>query len=267
MDLRFRTLETSDPRFETEDIREVTVKSAALGGRADLSLHAPAAARQQAHVPLVILLHGVYGSHWSWMRQAGAHRIAAELQRQGQIPPVVLATPSDGLWGDGSGYLPHHGRDFERWIAFEVPAAASQAIPAITSRSPLFIGGLSMGGFGALRLAARHPNRFAAAAALSAITDLCQLQALTEECLDLSEGDEGGPSSLAALLCANQARLPPFRFECGTEDTLLAANRSLHHSLSEASVPHTYEEFPGGHDWNYWKSRLPTTLRFFARFM
>src|SRR5690242_3048882 len=104
-EVTFRTVEVSDPRFERDDLRLVTVKSAALGQRADVTVHATAAARAAADVPLVILLHGVYGSHWAWTHSGGAHLTSGRLEAAGEMPPLVLAMPSDGLWGDGSAYL------------------------------------------------------------------------------------------------------------------------------------------------------------------
>ncbi|HEX3163787.1 MAG TPA: hypothetical protein VHQ92_14515, partial [Pseudolabrys sp.] len=62
----FRTIEISDPRFELEGLRWVTVKSRALKHRADLTLFVPAQARGKEKLPVVILLPGVYGSHWAW---------------------------------------------------------------------------------------------------------------------------------------------------------------------------------------------------------
>ncbi len=259
----FRTLCLSDPRYEVEDLREITVKSAAIGGRADITVHAPAAARDHRDVPLVLLLHGVYSSHWAWVRQAGAHRLAARLQAAGALPPCVLAMPSDGLWGDGSGYLAHHEQDFERWIALEVPAAVSRAVPAVTPRSPWLIAGLSMGGFGALRLAATFPDRFLAASGHSAITDSAQMRDFIEECLDEVIAPAQPRTVLHAML-RHRDRLPRLRFDCGTEDALLAANRDLHTKLAEAGIPHVYEEFPGGHTWEYWSTHLERTFRFFA---
>ena len=105
----FRTIEISEPRFELEGLRWVTVKSSALRHRADLTLFVPPEAASRANVPLVILLHGVYGSHWAWALKGGAHRAAARLIQAREIPPMVLAMPSDGLWGDGSGYFTHGG--------------------------------------------------------------------------------------------------------------------------------------------------------------
>lgn len=259
----FRTFEVSDPRHETEDLREVTVKSAVLGTRADLTVHAPPAARATADVPLVILLHGVYGSHWSWVRQAGAHRLAARMQAAGEMPPMVLAMPSDGLWGDGSGYLPHRTQDFERWIVEEVPAAVGRAVPGVTARSPRFIAGLSMGGFGALRLGAKYPERFRAMSGHSSITHFDQLASFVEERAGSFTALAEDRSVLETML-RHPSRLPPFRFDCGTEDPLLEPNRALHAALGRAGVPHGYAEFPGGHEWLYWERHLAVTLRFFS---
>jgi putative tributyrin esterase len=60
----------------------------------------------------------------------------------------------------------------------------------------------------------------------------------------------------------NSDMLPPLRFDCGTEDPLLEPNRALHMALTELCVPHVYEEFPGGHDWQYWAEHVRRTLAF-----
>jgi putative tributyrin esterase len=259
----FRTVELSDPRFEHDDSRLVTVKSPALGQRADVSVHATPAARATPDVPLVILLHGVYGSHWAWTQKGGAHRTAARLQAAGELPPCVLAMPSDGLWGDGSGYLPHRIQDFERWIALEVPAAVVQAIPTVTERSPVFLAGLSMGGFGALRIGAKYAGRFRAISGHSSITHFDQMRNFVEERLG-SYTALAEDHSVAETMLRNRAALPAIRFDCGTEDPLLAANRELHATLRAAGVAHDYQEFPGAHEWPYWEKHLATTLRFFS---
>jgi putative tributyrin esterase len=59
----FRSVSLSNPVFEHENLRAVTVKSAALGHRGDVLVWVPEAAEIST---LLILLHGVYGSHWSW---------------------------------------------------------------------------------------------------------------------------------------------------------------------------------------------------------
>ncbi len=258
----FRTVEVSDPRWEQDGLRHVTVKSNALGQRADVTVFASDGIGPGA--PLVILLHGVYGSHWAWALKGGAHRTTQRMVQAGEIPPMVLAMPSDGLWGDGSGYLPHRIQDFERWIVEEVPQVVRHAVDGVTDQSPVLIAGLSMGGMGALRLAGKYPNRFHAASGHSSATHFTQLKEAVEERLASYTALEEDYSVLDALL-RNRDRLPPIRFDCGTADWLLEANRELHRALVQAEVPHTYEEFEGGHEWPYWEVHLEDTLRFFAR--
>lgn len=261
---RFRTLERSDPAIPMDGLQFLTAKSAALRQRADATVFVPPEARGIADLPIVILLHGVYGSHWAWALKGAAHVTAARLVAEGALPPVTLLMPSDGLWGDGSGYLAHRAQDFERWIVDEVPALAAAAVDGCTSRSPLLLAGLSMGGFGALRLAGKHPRRFAAVAAHSAMTDIAQFDALVED-------DRGGWSdapadrSVLAALTAASAPLPPIRFDCGRDDPFVAGNRELHAALDAAGIAHRYVERDGGHDWPYWSAALADTLRFFGR--
>lgn len=260
----FRTLEISDPALTPPGLRFTTVKSAALGQRADLLLYVPPQAASLRNVPLVILLHGVYGSHWAWAFKGGAHLTAQRLIDSGDIPPLVLAMPSDGLWGDGSGYVRHAVQDFERWIVDEVPAASCQTCSACSTASPLCIAGLSMGGFGALRLAGRHPQRFVAAAGHSSVTDADQLEALMAE---TRAGWAGAPedTSVIAALRSARAALPALHLDCGRDDPLLGANRRLHAELQAAGIAHHYVEHDGGHDWAYWARHLEDTLRFFGQ--
>ena len=262
--MMFRTLEVSDPALSPPGLRFVTVKSAALGQRADLLLYEPPQAASLQDVPLVLLLHGVYGSHWAWAFKGGAHLTAQRLIDAGFIPPMVLAMPSDGLWGDGSGYVAHAGQDFERWIVEEVPAAALAACTACSEASPLFIAGLSMGGFGALRLAGRHPRRFVAAAGHSSLTEAAQLDALMAE---TRTGWAAAPAecSVIASLRSADAPLPALHFDCGRDDPFIAANRQLHAELQAAGIAHEYAEHDGGHGWAYWAQHLEDTLRFFGR--
>jgi S-formylglutathione hydrolase FrmB len=71
--------------------------------------------------------------------------------------------------------------------------------------------------------------------------------------------------SVLDQILRSRGALPPIRFDCGLEDPLLEGNRHLHEALTKARVPHTYEEFPGGHTWSYWSQHLEDSLRFFER--
>jgi putative tributyrin esterase len=263
---QFRTIKPADGRFEMEGLLFVTVKSQSLRGRADITLFAPEEAKQRMDVPLVILLHGVYNSHWAWALKGGAHRTLQRMVRSEEIPPMALAMPSDGLWGDGSGYVPHSQQNFEEWIANEVPAAACESMPCISERSPLFLNGLSMGGFGALRIGAKYPDRFLTFAGHSSITHLDQMKKFTEEDFAIVGVAEENRSVLETVL-RKADRLRPFRFDCGSSDILIEENRELHQKLLQNGIAHEFEEFPGGHEWPYWELHLEDALRFFTRML
>lgn len=254
----FAVSDVSDPRWEVEGLREVTVASPALARRADLTIWAP---RPEAEVPLVVLLHGVYGSHWGWIRSGGAHRTLDRLIQCGRVRPMALAVPSDGLWGLGSGYVPRPGEDSQAWIVDEVPAAARLAAPGAGAEG-VCIAGLSMGGFGALRLAGLFPERYAAAAGLSSITAVEQLAEVTRQPVTAFPTGPGEGRLLDVLIRSGR-QLPPISLACGTEDRLLESNRHLHRELVDADIDHVYHEHPGGHNWAYWSSHIEDVLVFF----
>jgi len=258
----FRSIDISDPRFEADGLRHVTVKSPSLRGRADLTVWAPVGVTPAA---LVVLLHGVYGSHWCWALRGGAHRTAKRLIHAGDVPPLAVAMPSDGLRGDGTAYMRHgDGTDYERWIIDEVPAAAAAALTGLDPSAPLCLAGLSMGGFGALRIGAKHCTRVLAVSAHSAMTHFDQMAQFVEED-PASFGTAGAEASVLDAIAAAGIQMPWLRFDCGLEDQLLEFNRDLHRALQARGIDHAYDEFPGGHTWPYWEAHLDDTLRFFGK--
>jgi putative tributyrin esterase len=258
----FKTLEVSDPEWAPRGFTFVTAKSPSLGQRADVTLYTPAAALGVPDAPVVILLHGVYGSHWAWAFKAGVHRRLEALIEARLVPPMVLSMPSDGLWGDGSGYVSHRSQDFETWIAEEVAQVAVAAVPACSPRSPIFLCGLSMGGHAALRMAGKYPQRFAGVSAHSAITTDDQFAPIIAESR-AGWSDAAEDRSVLAALTAG-ARPSPFRFDCGLEDPLLPANRALHLELEARGLAHGFDALPGGHNWAYWSTAVDRSLRFFG---
>ncbi len=194
-----------------------------------------------------------------WALNGGAHRILARLVADGRVRPMVLAMPSDGMWGMGSGYIPRGSEDAEAWVRDEVPAIA-RLLHDGAGDAGVCIGGLSMGGWGALRLAAKHPQRYVAAAGTSTVTTIARLTEVTGDPYPVAAGEE----TLAEMLRRAPAHVP-MRLDCGTSDDLIEENRSLHRELTDAGIEHTYEEFDGAHEWNYWSARLPAMLEFFDR--
>ncbi len=263
---RFFTTEISDPRFERDNLKYITIRTKNLPGRGDMTVYVPSVKNIQ-DVPIVILLHGVYGSSWCWPLKAGVHLTAQKMIKDGLIRPMVLVMPSDGLWRDGSGFLPHKdGYDYEKWIVEDVPCAVRQEIKIASANSPLFITGLSMGGFGALRIGASYTHLFKAFSGLSSITEFQQLSNWYENG-DISEiaANVTHQTSVLETLLKNRDNLPAFLFECGANDILIEANRKLHADLLANNITHIYNEYVGEHNWPYWTEHIREHLLFFNK--
>lgn len=259
---QFFTAEISDPRFESDNLRLITVKSPALNKRADISVFVPDVPVSELK-GMVILLHGVYGSHWAWTLKGGVHQTAHKLINENKLPPMLLVMPSDGLFADGSGYVPHVSEDYEKWIVEDVVSVVTHQIAG--RPLPLFITGLSMGGYGAMRLGAKYSDRFRAFSGHSSVTELGQLSQFVEDFDRLLSVVQTQESVLESIL-QHKATLPPFRFDCGKEDILIEYNRHLHQALEQHGIDHQYNEFSGGHEWPYWEEHIVDSLLFFGRF-
>lgn len=239
-----------------------TVKSPSLGHRADVSVYrsGPLAPGQ----PVVLLLHGVYGSHWAWTLKGLAHKTLQRLIDEEELPSMLLVMPSDGLFQDGSGYLPHHTANYEQWIAQDIPQLVGKLYSGIGPDAPFFLAGLSMGGYGALRIGAKNPRLFRAFSGMSSITAFAQFAAFVQDFPAL-EASVLSQENVIDIIREHQATLNPFRFDCGRQDPLFEANVKLHDELVSLGVEHQFQIHDGGHTWDYWQRHLAETLRFFAR--
>jgi putative tributyrin esterase len=240
-----------------EHLRFVARHSPSLGGRGDITFFVPPGER--GGMPLVILLNGVYGSHRAWIEQGEAPQTALRLIGEGWIRPMVLAMPADGLWSLDTGFVRHVDGAYERWIMEDVIAGARELVPELGP--VLFLAGLSIGGYGALRLGAKYGRIVRGISAHSPITRLHDMARFLPE-PNSYLGDE---PFVGVWIARHRANLPPLRFDCGTEDPLVDASRRLHDELVRQSVVHIYQEYAGAHDWSYWKEHLSDTLVFFEQ--
>jgi len=260
---RFRTVRSSDPTHLAPGLRFLTISSPALRGRGDVAVHLTPHIDVPTDVPVVIMLHGVYGSFWNWPLAGGAHLTLDRLVRAGQVRPMVLVSPSDGLRGEGTAYLPHPDADYESWIMDDVVDAVTECIGPVTADSPLLLGGNSMGAFGAARLGTRHSSRVAGIAMHSAITHLDQLAQFTVADIGTAAAVAVDDRDLVTSFASSGASTPPVFLDCGSDDFLAGANHDLHEALVQLGIHHEYEVCDGAHDWATWSNRIEHSLVFF----
>jgi putative tributyrin esterase len=165
----------------------------------------------------------------------------------------------------------------------ELPTFIERNFRAKPERAARAIGGLSMGGYGALRIGMGFADRFCSVNSHSGAVGWgnfdyktgpaapASLNGRGEEFLrELSQifGDDPRGTEHDLLVLAKRAlasgTLPELLIDCGTEDFLIEDNRAFRTDLQAANVPHTYREFPGSHTWDYWDTHIQEALQFHA---
>ena len=215
---------------------------------------------------LLYLLHGLSDDASIWMRRTSVERYAER-----RNIAVVMPDGGRGFYTDAVS-----GERYWSYISEELPALMHGIFKLPERRKDTFAAGLSMGGYGALKLGLRCPGRFAAVGALSAVTDVkYRLRAAdTEAWRTELRRIFGGGSRLAAdgndlFALAGDAtgsgkRLPKIISFCGTEDRLLRDNRKFAAHLRRLNYPEFYAyERPGAHTWEFWDAHITEVLDFF----
>ena len=199
-----------------------------------------------ADPPLLYLLHGLSDDHTAWLRYTSIERYAAAAGLAVVMPAVGRSFYADEV----------HGHRYWTFVSEELPRVMRSFFRLSGRPEDTFVAGLSMGGYGAFKLALTHPDRYAAAASLSGAVDVAELAGRPErsELFERAFGGAPGPADdLAALLAAADAgSLPPLYVSCGTEDELLPMNRRFAAEAEAAGARVTTDFRPGEHEWGLW---------------
>ncbi len=217
-------------------------------------------------VPTLYLLHGLSGDQGGWVR----HTRILDYARKYYLA-VVMPAVNRSFYVDMA-----HGARYFTYMSQELPAALEAVFPLATKREERFVAGLSMGGYGALRLGLGLPDRYGAAASLSGAVEIQQAYEglrrklplpLQRRELDDMFGSEqallAGDNNLwnlARALASTPEKAPKLYLSCGTEDSLLEASQHFMDDFGEAfSI--TYQTGRGGHTWDYWEGQIQQVLR------
>lgn len=213
--------------------------------------------------PTLYLLHGLSDDDSIWLRRTSIERYVAELGLAVVMPQVDRSFYTDMAYGNR----------YWTFISEELPRLCRSFFPLSPRREDTFVAGLSMGGYGAFKLALRKPEMFAAAASLSGALDIVSRAEHSQELSSLlisvfgESGPRGTDNDLMTLLepFAEKAHrglpLPALYQCCGTEDFLYEDNQTFRAACNRLNIPLTYEEGPGAHEWSYWDARIQDVLK------
>jgi putative tributyrin esterase len=214
--------------------------------------------------PTLYLLHGLSDDDSIWVRRTSIERYVAEMGIAVVMPQVHRSFYTDMV----------SGGKYWTFISEELPALARSFFPLSPKREDNFVAGLSMGGYGAIKLGLRKPESFAAAASLSGALDIAQhfanqVHPAAKREYELIFGQDniaGTPDDLLWLMTElDQSNGPkPALYQCcGTEDFLYEDNVTFREACRKTSLSLTYEEGPGEHEWGYWDTKIRDVLAWF----
>jgi S-formylglutathione hydrolase FrmB len=215
------------------------------------------------NVRVLYLLHGLGDDHTGWMRQTALERHCMERNLAVVMPSVFRGFYTDTLYG----------AKYWSYVADELPSLIKRFFALDPAREDCFAAGLSMGGYGALKLGFLRPERFSAAAALSAAVmgklfqdgyaDSGEQDSLARE-FSFVFGKEFSPHDdifAAAAGCAANPLRPRLYLCIGEDDFIYKPKLAFHEHLLALGYSHDWHTHPGeGHTWSYWDACLPRVL-------
>jgi putative tributyrin esterase len=260
---------TDHPRLTPNVVlRDITFHSAALNRDMPYRVVSPADLAAGRKMQVVYLLHGSGGGFRDWTNYSDVARFAE--------PGVVLVMPEGAASYYTNAVDPAQDR-YEDYIVSDLISDVESKFPVATGRSNRAIVGLSMGGFGAVKLALRHPNLFVFAGGLSSAIDVPRRpfsikrlqQSHRYNAIFGSSGSstrrDNDPFFLVRI--ANPETAPYFFLTCGEQEGLLPANREFAAALSARHFRFEFHTVRGSHDWNQWNAWLPNLFRSLAERM
>ena len=248
---------TSTTGSEPSRLLKLEVNSSAVGKTLPVNVIEPAdegeSEKQKARRGAVIFLHGRGSTQDSVITTA----LYESLRRMGPDAPVMIFP-----YGDDSSYF--HDRDSGDWPNYVLHEALDEARNVVLfDRDRLAIGGISMGGFGALNIAFENPDRFCAVAGHSPAIFMSGAET-AEAAFDDAEDFEAHDLVRIASERPGVFGKTPIWIDVGEEDPFLEGASALAGNLKAAGTKVTWKIGPGGHTGAYWDGNWDRYLRFYA---
>jgi len=207
------------------------------------------------------LLHGLSDDHTAWTRWTSIERYAAEYNIA-----IVMPNAHRSFYSDKK-----NGGKYFTFVSEELIGIMQELFPLSDKREDRYAAGLSMGGYGAMKLGLACPEKFTAIASLSGALDIFErikLEAwLHDEFgyilkLPTDERRELDLFYMAEKLSKSDCPPPKIYMWCGTEDFLYPDNVKFKAHLEKLGMDFVYEESAGDHVWSCWDYKIQTALKF-----
>ncbi|GKX31562.1 esterase [Vallitalea longa] len=222
--------------------------------------------------PVLYLLHGLSDDHTGWQRRT----LIENYVRDKEIV-IIMPNVHRSFYTDMK-----NGYKYFEFVSEELPSIVKEFFPISDKREDTFVAGLSMGGFGAMKLALNYPDRYSKAASLSGalgmVKNMKEMEEYSSTNKDNSVSDnitfrinemknifgsygeiKESCNDLFYLLDKNIAEgreIPNLYQSCGTEDSLYDDNIRFRDYVKSKGIHITYEECEGDHTWDFWNKMI-----------
>ncbi|MHB8996898.1 MAG: alpha/beta hydrolase [Armatimonadota bacterium] len=239
----------------------VNYSSPSLGKDTQCCILLPERVAQEGPYPVFYLLHGLSDDYSAWQRWSSIEQFVRDL------PLIVVMADGDrSFYTDAT-----EGQAYESALVKDLIGFVDRHFQTISSREGRAIGGLSMGGYGAMKLGLKYPDLFCSVSAHSGVylhvkecwwdkddnawmAEAARIYGTEQACR------ENDPFALAENIDPKQA--PAIWMDCGVDDGLLRDSQELHAHFEKLGLKHIYNEFPGSHSWPYWNEHVQQAIAF-----
>ncbi len=232
------------------------------------------------YYPVLYLLHGYTDNDIGWIQFGEANTIADKAISEGEIAPMILVMPDGGV----SWYVNNYNDSvrYEDFFFKEFIPYIESHYRILTEKRFRAISGLSMGGYGSLVYALKHPDMFSSCVAFSPaiytdqeiigmkgdwwknVLGVVFNSELNGKDRISQQWKDNDPFYLVKNEDINKIKSVRFYLDCGDNDFLYKGNSAFHVLLRDLNIPHVYLMREGTHSWTYWRSGLLDGLKFIS---
>lgn len=293
--------------WPTGSVHEDVFFSPSLGVRKHVVVYLPPSYGSDSarRYPVAYYLHGLAGAETDWISKGSIDVTGDSLFAFGTPEMIIVMPDGDDGWyttwenqvafrtcadtlhnESPDRYCVEHER-YDDYIARDVVQHVDRHYRTVADRAHRGIAGLSMGGYGAMILALRHPDIFGAAASHSGVlspmytgphpfSEPIRYASTIDEIrpaagpywtrflnywgTNLDRWRAVDPARAAELLVRRRSQLPSLFIDCGRDDGFVDQNRAFHAELTRLGITHVYAEWPGAHTWRYWSTHVAQSL-------
>ena len=204
------------------------------------------------------LLHGLLGNYTDWVS-------GTRIQRWAEERNLAVVMPS----GDNSYYFKGDKpmNDYEFFVGEELPYITRKMFPLSENRDDTFIAGLSMGGYGAIRIGIMYSKTFSHIAGLSSALHIFKEVADNSSFYSGLLNDPIGagktnlnPKVAFEELLSEKRNMPKFYLSCGRQDDLMGVNEEFRDYLKGKGADVIWDEEDAGHEWDFWDKEIRKVL-------